>query len=179
MGTSTTLDAAASAAHAPKAKKPLWQGLGFQIVVAMILGAAVGLLFPLFASQLKILGDIFLRLIKTAVAPLVFLCVTIGIVSAGDFKRVGKVGLVAMIYFEIVSALALAFGLVAGNLLGLGTGMAAATATAGVKSPPPTGAPHSISFSTFSRRISSALLPGANCFRFWSSPSSSAPHCFI
>ena len=119
MGTSTTLDAAASSAHAPKAKKPLWQGLGFQIVVAMILGAAVSLLFPSFASQLKILGDIFLRLIKTAVAPLVFLCVTIGIVSAGDFKRVGKVGLVAMIYFEIVSALALAFGLIAGNLLGL------------------------------------------------------------
>src|SRR3984885_5756617 len=143
MGTSTTLDAAASSAHAPKAKKPLWQGLGFQIIVAMILGAAVGLLFPSFASQLKILGDIFLRLIKTAVAPLVFLCVTIGIVSAGDFKRVGKVGLVAMIYFEIVSALALAFGLIAGNLLGLGTGMAAATATAGVKLPLPTGAPHS------------------------------------
>lgn len=127
-----------------KPKKALWQSLGFQIVVAMVLGAAVGFLFPTFATQLKILGDIFLRLIKTAVAPLVFLCVTVGIVSAGDFKRVGKVGLVAMLYFEIVSSIALAFGLVAGNVLGVGNGMAAATASAsGVKPPVPTGPPHS------------------------------------
>ena len=56
----------------------------------MILGAAVGFLFPSLAIELEILGDIFLRLIKTAVAPLVFLCVAAGIVSAGDFKRVGK-----------------------------------------------------------------------------------------
>jgi len=125
------------------AKKPLWKNLGFQIVVAMVLGAAVGFLFPSFATDLKILGDIFLRLIKTAVAPLVFLCVTVGIVSAGDFKRVGKVGLVAMLYFEIVSTLALAFGLLAGNLLGIGEGIAASTTGAGVKPPVASGQPHS------------------------------------
>ena len=125
------------------AKKPLWKNLGFQIIVAMILGAAVGFIFPAFATDLKILGDIFLRLIKTAVAPLVFLCVTIGIVSAGDFKRVGKVGLVAMLYFEIVSTIALAFGLLAGNLLGIGKGIAAATTAAGAKPPVATGQPHS------------------------------------
>src|SRR3954468_5921676 len=100
----------ASSAPPPKAKKSLWTNLGFQIVVAMVLGAAVGFLFPSFATQLKILGDIFLRLIKTAVAPLVFLCVAVGIVSAGDFKRVGKVGLVAMLYFEIVSTTSSHFG---------------------------------------------------------------------
>jgi aerobic C4-dicarboxylate transport protein len=126
------------------AKKPLWKSLGFQIIVAMVLGAAVGFIFPSFAVDLKILGDIFLRLIKTAVAPLVFLCVAIGIVSAGDFKRVGKVGLVAMLYFEIVSSIALAVGLIAANLLGVGNGMAAATAAAnGAKPPVPTGQPHS------------------------------------
>ncbi|MGJ5221846.1 cation:dicarboxylate symporter family transporter, partial [Bradyrhizobium oligotrophicum] len=114
-----------------------------QVVIAMILGALVGLLFPSFAAQLKILGDIFLRLIKTAVAPLVFLCVVIGVVSAGDFKRIGKVGLVAMLYFEIVSSIALAFGLVAGNLLGIGQGMSATTAASGVKPPSAAGAPHS------------------------------------
>ena len=128
---------------AQKEKKPLWKSLGFQIVVAMVLGAAVGFLFPSFASQLKILGDIFLRLIKTAVAPLVFLCVAIGIVSAGDFKRVGKVGLVAMLYFEIVSSIALAFGLLAGNVLGVGKGMADASVAAAVKPPVASGAPHS------------------------------------
>src|SRR4051812_9824985 len=109
----------------------------------MILGAAVGFLFPSVAVELKILGDIFLRLIKTAVAPLVFLCVAVGIVSAGDFKRVGKVGLVAMLYFEIVSTIALAFGLLAGNLLGVGKGIAAATTGAGMKPPVASGQPHS------------------------------------
>ena len=127
----------------PPAKKAIWKNLGFQVVVAMILGALVGFLFPSLATQLKVLGDIFLRLIKTAVAPLVFLCVVIGVVSAGDFKRIGKVGLVAMLYFEIVSSIALAFGLLAGNVLGLGKGMAATTAASGVKPPSPSGAPHS------------------------------------
>jgi len=133
-----------AASSAVPGKKPLWRGLGFQVVIAMVLGAAVGFLFPSFAVQLKILGDIFLRLIKTAVAPLVFLSVAVGIVSAGDFKRVGKVGLVAMLYFEVVSSLALAIGLLAGNLLGVGHGMRAATeAVRGAKPLVPTGQPHS------------------------------------
>ncbi len=126
-------------------KKSVWTNLGFQIVVAMVLGAATGFLVPEVAVPLKILGDIFLRLIKTAVAPLVFLCVVVGVTSAGDFKRVGKVGLIAMLYFEIVSSIALAVGLLAGNLLGVGKGMADATKAtlAQGKAPTGTGAPHS------------------------------------
>jgi aerobic C4-dicarboxylate transport protein len=98
-------------------------GLGFQIILAAVLSAAVRFLFPSVAVQLKILGDIFLLLIKTAVAPLVFLCVAVGIVSAGAFKRIGKVGLVAMLYFEVLSSFALAVGLLGGNLLGVGHGI--------------------------------------------------------
>ncbi|GJD66774.1 cation:dicarboxylate symporter family transporter [Methylobacterium frigidaeris] len=130
---------------AARPRKAIWTNLGFQIIVAMVLGAAVGFLFPSFASQLKILGDIFLRLIKTAVAPLVFLCVVVGVTSAGDFKRVGKVGLIAMLYFEIVSTLALAVGLLAGNLLGVGQGMAESTKASLAQGKAPTGAaaPHS------------------------------------
>lgn len=134
-----TLDPQLSA-PAPSARKPLWKNLGFQVIVAMVLGAAVGFLFPAFATELKILGDIFLRLIKTAVAPLVFLCVAAGIVSAGDFKRVGKVGFVAMLYFEIVSTIALGFGLLAGNLLGIGKGIATATGST-LKPPAAPGKP--------------------------------------
>ena len=128
-----------------KKKKSLWTNLGFQIVVAMVLGAATGFLVPEVAVPLKILGDIFLRLIKTAVAPLVFLCVVVGVTSAGDFKRVGKVGLIAMLYFEIVSTLALGVGLLAGNLLGVGQGMADATRANLAQGKAPTGAaaPHS------------------------------------
>lgn len=132
-------------ASAARPRPALWKNLGVQIIVAMVLGAAVGFLFPSFAAQLTILGDIFLRLIKTAVAPLVFLCVVVGVTSAGDFKRVGKVGLIAMLYFEIVSTLALAVGLLAGNLLGVGQGMAETTKATLAQGKAPTGAaaPHS------------------------------------
>lgn len=111
-------------------KRPAWRGLGAQILLAMVLGIALGLVAPSLAIQCKILGDIFLRLIRTAIAPLVFLCVAAGIVSAGDFRRVGKLGLVALVYFELVSSLALGLGLVAGHVLGVGRGTALPAAAA-------------------------------------------------
>ncbi|WP_157449838.1 cation:dicarboxylase symporter family transporter [Bradyrhizobium sp. ARR65] len=111
-------------------ERSLLGNLGFQVAVSMALGIVVGLLWPDFAASLKILGDIFLRLIKTAVAPLVFLTVAVGVVAAGDIKRVGKVGLTAMIYFEIVSTLALALGLVFGNLSGVGRNLGHISASA-------------------------------------------------
>ncbi|WP_407530355.1 cation:dicarboxylate symporter family transporter [Methylobacterium oryzisoli] len=142
---STPADLHPPPASGAKPRRSIWTNLGFQIVVAMVLGAAVGFLFPSFAAQLKILGDIFLRLIKTAVAPLVFLCVVVGVTSAGDFKRIGKVGLIAMLYFEIVSTIALAVGLLAANLLGVGQGMAETTKATLAQGKAPTGAaaPHS------------------------------------
>ena len=94
----------------------------------MVLGIVVALVWPEFGTSLKILGDIFLRLIKTAVAPLVFLTVVVGVVAAGDIKRVGKVGLIAMIYFEVVSTIALALGLLFGNLVGVGKNLEHVTA---------------------------------------------------
>ncbi len=121
----------AALAAAATRTRPAWRGLGAQILLAMVLGIALGLLAPSLAIPCKILGDIFLRLIRTAIAPLVFLCVAVGIVSAGDFRRVGKLGLVALVYFELVSSAALGFGLIAGHVLGVGRGAtlpAAATA---------------------------------------------------
>lgn len=105
------------------AKKPLYKDLTFQVIAAMALGIAFGFLAPELAAKFKILGDIFLKLIKTAVAPLVFFTVVHGIASAGDIKRVGKVGWRALIYFEVVSTVALAIGLFWGNLLNIGSGM--------------------------------------------------------
>ncbi|MCK1715448.1 MULTISPECIES: cation:dicarboxylase symporter family transporter [unclassified Bradyrhizobium] len=122
---------------AKPARKALWKNLGLQVAVSMVLGIVVGLVWPEFGASLKILGDIFLRLIKTAVAPLVFLTVAVGIVAAGDIKRVGKVGLIAMVYFEVVSTIALALGLLFGNLVGVGKNLdhiaAPAAATKGAE----------------------------------------------
>jgi aerobic C4-dicarboxylate transport protein len=104
-------------------KKSLYRDLTFQVVTAMVLGIAFGFIAPELAAKLKILGDIFLKLIKTAVAPLVFFTVVHGIASAGDLRRVGKVGWRALVYFEVVSTIALAIGLAWGNLLDIGSGM--------------------------------------------------------
>ncbi|WP_028923070.1 cation:dicarboxylate symporter family transporter [Pseudonocardia acaciae] len=108
-----------------------WRGLGFQVIVSLVLGIAVGVAWPGFASSLNVLGTIFLDLIKTAVAPLVFLTVTAGILAAGDVKRIGKVGLVAIVYFEVVSTIALALGLLFGNLSRVGAGTGHVSAGAG------------------------------------------------
>ncbi|MFE4353656.1 cation:dicarboxylate symporter family transporter [Peribacillus butanolivorans] len=104
-------------------KKPFYMGLGFQVTVGVILGLVLGFIAPKFATEMKFLGDIFLRLIKVVVAPLVFLSVVHGISSAGDMKSVGRIGLRAIIYFEIVSTLVLVFSMIVANFANLGTSM--------------------------------------------------------
>jgi aerobic C4-dicarboxylate transport protein len=104
--------------------KPAWfKRLGVQVLIGLVLGIALGLLFPKFATQLKILGDVFLALIKAGVAPLVFLTIVLGIASAGDVKSAGRVGWRSVVYFEVVSTIALIVGMVAGNVLKIGDGM--------------------------------------------------------
>jgi aerobic C4-dicarboxylate transport protein len=112
----------APAGEAPARALP-WKNLGFQVLVAMVLGGLVGALWPQFGVTLKLLGDIFLRLVKTVVAPLVFLTVAGGIISSGNAKSLGRISLVSLIYFEIVSTLALLIGLGAGMLMGVGKGI--------------------------------------------------------
>lgn len=109
---------------APPRKLPWYRKLGMQVLVSLILGIAVGFAFPKFSAQLKTLGDMFLALIKCGVAPLVFLTIVHGIASAGDVKSAGRVGWRSIVYFEVVSTFALILGLVAGNLLQIGEGMA-------------------------------------------------------
>src|SRR5260370_34535733 len=101
---------------APPARRPWYRKLGMQVLVSLVLGIAVGLIFPKFGAQLKILGDIFLALIKAGVAPLVFLTIVHGIASAGDARSAGRGRLRSIVYFEMVSTIALAVGLLAGNL---------------------------------------------------------------
>ena len=94
-----------------------------QVVVALCLGVAVGLLVPEFAVKLKPLGDSFIRLIKMIIPVLVFCVVVHGIAGAGDLKRVGRVGMKALIYFEVLTTIALAMGLVLAFVFEPGVGM--------------------------------------------------------
>jgi len=94
-----------------------------QVLAALALGVALGVLAPGFAVQLKILSDAFLKLITMIVAPIVFCVVVHGIAGAGDLKKVGRVGVKALVYFEAMTTVALALGLLIGLLLAPGAGM--------------------------------------------------------
>jgi proton glutamate symport protein len=100
------------------------------ILISMVAGAALGHDFPGVAVNLRVLGLIFLRLIKTIVAPLLFATLVSGIASHSNLKKVGRMGIKAIIYFEAVTTLALVIGLVAINLSKAGVGAAVPPATA-------------------------------------------------
>ena len=106
-----------------KPAKSLLRDLSFQVVVAVVLGILVGYLKPGWGVALKPLGDGFIKLIKMLLAPIIFGTIVAGIARMGDMKEVGRVGAKALIYFEVVSTLALAIGLVVVNVLKPGVGM--------------------------------------------------------
>jgi proton glutamate symport protein len=106
--------------------------------VMMVAGVEFGFDLPRVAVQLQVFPDIFLRLIKTIVAPLVLSMLVVGIAGHGDLKSVGRMGLKALIYFEVVTTFALVIGLVAINLSKAGVGLAVDAATAVKDAPPPT-----------------------------------------
>lgn len=94
-----------------------------RVVVALILGVALGAFFPHFAESLRPLGDGFLKLIKMVIGPIVFCVVVSGMANAGDLKKVGRVGLKAVVYFEVMTTLALGIGLVLAWFTRPGVGM--------------------------------------------------------
>jgi aerobic C4-dicarboxylate transport protein len=100
----------------------LLKSLYFQVIVAILLGVAVGLAAPHFAVALKPLGDAFVKLIKMLIAPIIFCTVSGGIARMSDLKRVGSVGVRAMVYFEAISTLALAIGVVVAEVVKPGAG---------------------------------------------------------
>ena len=98
------------------------KNLTVQVIIGIILGITVGFFFPAFGEQLKILADLFIKMIKMVIAPIIFLTVVIGIGGMGDMKKVGRIGEKALLYFEIVTTFALAIGIIVVNLLGPGKG---------------------------------------------------------
>jgi aerobic C4-dicarboxylate transport protein len=118
---------------APKTRQPIYKVLYFQVVVAIFLGVWVGFLFPEFGASLKPLGDAFIKLIKMVIAPIIFLTVVSGIAGIGDMKKLGRVGLKALLYFELVTTFALFIGLVVVKLVQPGAGINADPATLDAK----------------------------------------------
>src|SRR5450756_46166 len=125
--------ATAVAASAPvQASKPWYRVLYVQVLIGIVLGAIVGWQWPELATNdwIKALGDGFIKLIKMVIAPIIFCTVVSGIAHIQDAKKVGRIGVKALVYFEIVSTFALVIGLVVGNLARPGTGFGGAMANA-------------------------------------------------
>jgi len=103
--------------------RPLYKSLYAQVITAIIIGVILGHFWPHWGEAMKPLGDGFIKLIKMIIAPIIFCTVVVGIAGMEDMKKVGKTGGLALLYFEIVSSIALVVGLVIINLVQPGAGM--------------------------------------------------------
>ena len=103
---------------------PSWsRSLFGQVCIALVLGVAAGFFAPEFAAKMKPLGDAFIKLVKMLIPVIVFCVVVHGIAGAGDLKKVGRVGVRAIVYFEVITTIALALGILLAYLFGPGHGM--------------------------------------------------------
>ncbi len=107
----------------PPPRRSFLRSLYFRVLVGIVAGILVGALFPHLGQQLKPFGDAFIKLIRMIVAPIIFLSVVVGIAGVGDTRKLGRVGLKALVYFEAVTTFALLIGMAVANLVQPGRGM--------------------------------------------------------
>ncbi|MED1204462.1 dicarboxylate/amino acid:cation symporter [Heyndrickxia acidicola] len=100
-----------------------FRSLTTQVLIAIVLGIIFGAIFPKTGANLKVLADIFVKMIKMVIAPIIFLTIVVGIAGMGDVKRVGRIGGKAILYFEIVSTFSLAIGILIATVFHPGSGM--------------------------------------------------------
>src|SRR5829696_7312002 len=106
----------------PPEPKPKRNTLYIQVLAGIVLGGLLGYVKPEWGIALRPLGDAFVSLVKMLIGPIIFTTVVVGLAGMGDLKKVGRVGLKALLYFEIVTTLALVIGLVVANTLRPGDG---------------------------------------------------------
>ena len=104
-------------------RKAWWKSLYLQVLVAIVAGVLLGMFDPAFGEKMKPLGDGFIALVKMIIGPVIFLTVVVGIARMGDLKHVGRIGVRALVYFEVLTTAALVIGLVVANLVKPGAGM--------------------------------------------------------
>src|SRR5829696_1789019 len=88
-----------------------------QVIIGIIAGICVGAFFPSFASTAKLISETFVNMIRMVIAPVIFFTIVSGVAGAGNMKKVGRVGLKSLIYFEVVTTLALIIGLITANVV--------------------------------------------------------------
>lgn len=134
----------------PQARQPFLKSLYFRVLVGIVAGTVAGAVWPHFGESMKPLGDGFIKLIRMMIAPVIFLSVVVGIAGIGDVKKLGRVGVKALVYFEVVTTLALTIGLIIANAFGPGRGMNIDPHTLDIKSiaqyTSANAAPHGVDF---------------------------------
>jgi len=105
--------------------KKLFTNLTFWVLTAITCGALLGHFYPQKGVEMKVLGESFIQIVKLFINPIIFLTITLGIIGMGDLKKVGKVGAKALLYFEVVTTLALLVGVIVANILRPGDGVIA------------------------------------------------------
>jgi aerobic C4-dicarboxylate transport protein len=115
------------------AQRPFYRSLYFQVLIGILLGISLGFFSPAWGEKMKPLGDGFIKLIRMMIAPIIFCTVVTGIAGMGDMKKLGRVGIKALLYFEVVTTMALLIGLVIVTVVQPGAGINANPATLDVK----------------------------------------------
>jgi aerobic C4-dicarboxylate transport protein len=107
----------------PGKRSSVYRSLTFRVLVSLVAGILIGIFWPHFGEQLRPLGDVFIKLIRMIVAPIIFLSVVVGIANVGDMGKLGRVGLKALVYFEVVTTVGLLMALAVANIFQPGSGM--------------------------------------------------------
>ncbi|MGB8956871.1 MAG: cation:dicarboxylase symporter family transporter, partial [Tumebacillaceae bacterium] len=100
-----------------------FRNLTVQVLIAIVIGILIGQFFPKFGTELKVLGDVFVKMIKMVIAPIIFFTIVTGIANMGDMKKIGRIGGKALLYFEIITTFALAIGIVVVLIISPGSGL--------------------------------------------------------
>jgi len=114
-------------------RRPFYKKLYAQVLLAMVVGAALGYLDPGLATALKPLSDVFIKAVRAVIQPIIFATVVVGIAKMGNLRQIARIGVKALIYFEAVSTLALLIGVAVGNLYHFGAGINADPASLNTK----------------------------------------------
>jgi aerobic C4-dicarboxylate transport protein len=123
-----------AASHEPAKSQPLWRHLYVQVLTAIVIGAALGHFYPAYGAAMKPFGDAFIAAIRMVIAPIIFCTVVHGIASMDDMKKVGRVGIKALLYFEVMTTVALVVGMVIVNVWQPGVGVHADVSSIDTKS---------------------------------------------
>src|SRR5271169_2228834 len=117
----------------PTKRTPFYRSLHFQVLAGILIGIALGIFYPKTGEAMKPLGDGFIKLIRMMIAPIIFCTVVVGIANIGDMRKLGRIGLKALLYFEVVTTLALLIGLIVVTVVQPGAGINANAATLDTK----------------------------------------------